>query len=50
MIDLFNDNSWKHLVISFEKLTDQQKDSVYLYHASTGGDMIYLNNGEVIYV
>jgi hypothetical protein len=49
-VDLFREDTWKHLIIPYDELTDEQKDAVFYHHAATGGDMIFLTNGEVLYV
>ena len=37
-------------VIPFEELTQEQRDMAFVHHAATGGDMVFLKNGEVVCV
>jgi hypothetical protein len=48
-VDILRPSTWLHLIIPFEELTEQQKDQAYMHHVATGGDLLFLKNGEVIH-
>lgn len=48
-IILDDPSTWKHLVKNQEELTEEEKNRVFCFHATTGGDMYFLKNGEVVY-
>lgn len=45
-VDPFNPETWEHLVVPFEELTQEQKDEQFIHHAATGGDLIFLSTGQ----
>lgn len=48
-VDVLRPETFLHLIIPFEELTQAQKDEAFVHHAMTGGDILFLKNGEVIY-